>query len=466
MGGGTRVGGGGRVNPERPHVVVVGGGLAGLAAGLAAADGGASVTLLEAKKWLGGATASFARDGLIVDTGQHVFLRCCTAYRAFLDRLHVTSKTFLQPRLDIPVLSPNRRPARLRRGRLPAPFHLGAALARYPFLTVREKTDLARAALKLRTLDPRNPDLDRERFGSWLKMHGQSERAVRYLWDLFALPTLNLRADRASLALAVKVFRTGLLDRNDAADIGLPLIPLSLLHGQPAARALSIARADVRLGARARRVATTGDGALEVSVGGDVLTADAVIVAVPNKAVSELLPLGALPIGDAPDRLGSSPIVNVHVVYDRPVTSLRFAAAVDSPVQWVFDRTEAAGLARGQYLAISLSGADDVVDRPVEWFRATHLPALMELFPMARTATVEKFLITRERTATFRQVPGTARLRPGPITNVPRLYVAGAWTDTSWPATMEGAVRSGVEAARRALMDLGRTGRLPSEVAA
>jgi hydroxysqualene dehydroxylase len=145
---------------------------------------------------------------------------------------------------------------------------------------------------------------------------------------------------------------------------------------------------------------------------------------------------------------------------------LRFAAAVDSPVQWVFDRTEPAGLTEGQYLAISLSGAADVVDDPVERFRERFLPALEALFPRAREASVRAFLVTRERGATFRQGPGTSALRPGPETAIRRLFLAGAWTDTGWPATMEGAVRSGLAAARKALVALGRTERLPAEVAA
>ncbi|MDP8956654.1 MAG: hydroxysqualene dehydroxylase HpnE [Actinomycetota bacterium] len=451
---------------ERPRIVVVGGGLAGLAAGIAAADGGASVRVMEAKKWLGGATASFERDGLVIDTGQHVFLRCCTAYRSFLDRLGVADRTHVQPRMDIPVLSPNRRPARLRRGRLPAPLHLASALATYPFLAMREKVAVARAALRLRTMDATDPSLDSQSFGSWLAANHQSDGAVRYLWNLFALPTLNVSADRASLSLALKVFRTGLLERSDAADIGVPLVPLSRLHAEPASRALAAAGAEIHLGARVRRVLTDEDGVAGVALDDGAVDADAVIVAVPSERVSSLLPPGTF--GDArdPSRLGSSPIVNVHVVYDRTVTPLPFAAAVDSPVQWVFDRTEPAGLRDGQYLAISLSGADDVMDRPVEWFRQTFVPALEELFPPARSARVKKFLVTREPSATFRQEPGTAALRAGTITNVPGVFMAGAWTDTSWPATMEGAVRSGVAAAREALVTLGRTDRLPAEVAA
>jgi squalene-associated FAD-dependent desaturase len=438
-----------------------------MAAALACADAGVQVTLLEAKRWLGGATASFERDGLLIDTGQHVFLRCCTSYLRFLDRLGVLGDTSLQPRMDIPVLAPGRPPARLRRSALPAPLHLGGTLARYPFLTNADRIGALRASLALRRLDPRDPALDGRTFLDWLREHRQSDRAVRYLWDLFALPSLNLPAAEGSLALAVKVFRTGLLERNDAADIGISQVSLGSLHGTAGRAALDGAGAEVVVGARVRGVQLQPEGGVTgVALDDGSLEAEAVIVAVPNDRVAEVMPPRAFADPTAPARLGLSPIVNVHVVYDRRVTRLPFAAAVDSPVQWVFDRTRAAGLDRGQYLAVSLSGAGDVVDRPVEWFRQRFVPALAELFPRAGGASVDRFLVTRERGATFRQVPGTAVLRPGPVTGIPRLFVAGAWTDTGWPATMEGAVRSGVAAARQALLTLGRTERLPAVVAA
>lgn len=450
------------------RVAVVGGGLAGLTAALVCADAGAAVSLFEAKPWLGGATSSFERDGLLLDTGQHVFLRCCVAYRGLLERLGVTSKSWLQPALDIPVLAPGRRPARLGRSSLPPPLHLGPTLLRYPYLGWRDVAGVARAALAMRRLDPEDPSLDERTFGAWLAEHGQSAAAVRYLWDLFALPSLNLAAGEASLALAVKVFRTGLLDRADAADVGLSLEPLRELHGEPAARALAAAGADIRTGARVQAVERGAGPWLGVVVDDERVESDAVVVAVPNDRAAGLLPEGALRDPGAPGGLGASPIVNVHVVYDRRVMDERFVAAVDSPVQWAFDRSEAAGLAPrdGQYLAISLSGADDVADRPVAWFRETFVPALAALFPAAASARVERFLVTRERAATFRQAPLTARLRPGPATAVPGLFLAGAWTATGWPATMEGAVRSGVLAARRALAFLGTHERVREAVPA
>jgi squalene-associated FAD-dependent desaturase len=433
------------------RIVVVGGGLAGMAAALACADAGAPVTLLEARNRLGGATSSFVRDGLTLDTGQHVFLRCCTAYRGFLDRIGATELTFVQPRMDIPVLRPGEPAARLRRSRLPAPLHLAPALLRYAPMGPGDRMRVIRGALALRRVDPSDPAADGETFGAWLRGHRQSPSSVRTLWDLFALPALNLPAERASLAAAAMVFRTGLLERADAADIGLSRVPLAELHGGPAGRALAEAGAAIHTRTPVRELRFEPDAPASVAVEHGVLEAGAVILAVPHDRARQLLPDGAVANADRLAGLGTSPIVNVHVVYDRAVMRVPFAAALGSPVQWVFDRTRAAGLASGQYLAVSLSGADDMVDRPVEWFRRTFLPALADLFPRTQAAQVERFLVTRERAATFRQAPGTAALRPGPVTRIPNLFLAGAWTDTGWPATMEGAVRSGEAAARLAL---------------
>ncbi|HJZ03189.1 MAG TPA: FAD-dependent oxidoreductase, partial [Streptosporangiaceae bacterium] len=184
------------------------------------------------------------------------------------------------------------------------------------------------------------------------------------------------------------------------------------------------------------------------------ILADAVVLAVPHEAAARLIPPGALPDGTVAGwaGLGASPIVNVHVIYDRPVMDQPFAAAIDSPVQWVFDRTRISGLDRtspggAQYLAISLSAADEYVDVPAAALREQFVPALAELFPAAREAQVTEFFVTRERRATFRQAPGTARLRPAAATNLPGLVLAGAWTATGWPDTMESAVRSGLAAA-------------------
>ena len=456
----------------RFRVAVVGGGLAGLSAAIACADQGADVTLFEARSRLGGATFSFRRDGLSVDNGQHVFLRCCTAYRWFLRRVGAEDAVSLQPRLRIPLLAPGGRRSVLARSPVPAPLHLAAALARYPFLSVGDRLRLVRAATAILRLDPvRDRDaLDRQTFAEWLRRHGQSRAAVERLWDLFALPTLNLHAEDASLALAVKVFRTGLLDSSAGGDVGYATRPLSEVHAVPAQRVLRAAgaRVVVRAPVRAVQPAHTGpnvasdDDPPAVVLDGDRVTADAVIVATPHQEAAALLPASAETPGWA--ALGSSPIVNLHVVYDRRVMDDPFAAGVGTPVQWVFDRTAQSGLrsdtepgARsGQYLAVSLSGADAQIDEPTASLRARFLPALEDVLPRARGATVRSFFVTRERAATFRQAAGTAAHRPRTASPWPGVFLAGAWTDTGWPATMEGAVRSGVAAARAALAMRGR----------
>ena len=198
------------------------------------------------------------------------------------------------------------------------------------------------------------------------------------------------------------------------------------------------------------------------------LRPDDVVLAVPPRDAFRIAPVLRDTPAAAAAQLGTAPIVNVHVIYERPVMDLPFVAAVDSPVQWVFDKTRQAGLASGQYLAVSLSAADDIVDLPAAALRQQFLPALEQLFPAAAGNRITDFFVTRERQATFRQAPGCERLRPSAATGVPGLVLAGAWTDTGWPDTMEGAVRSGHNAARELTRELaGRSqASLPAEPAA
>jgi len=431
------------------RVAIVGGGLAGIAAALECADAGAEVMLLEGRPRLGGATFSIRRDGIWMDNGQHVFLRCCSVYRRFLERIDATRLTELQSRLSIPVVSPGGRVARIERARLPAPAHLPPSLARFPYLSRRDRIGIARAVRPLSKLDLADPALDRRTFGSWLKEHGQSPAAVDALWNLIVLPTVNLPATEASLALSAKVFQTGLLESADAGDIGYAAVPLQHLHGDMGTEALERAGVDVRTRTRVDRVEPRGDG-FAVTWNGDGVDADVVVLSVPHDDAADLLPAGALQQASELGYLGASPIVNLHVVYDRAVTDLPFAAGHHTPVQWVFDRSRGTGLEQGRYLAVSLSCAREYIAQKVDELRAQFVPALEQLFPEAASANVELFFVTREQRATFRQGPGTAALRPGPRTRIDGLYVAGAWTDTGWPATMEGAVRSGVAAARLA----------------
>jgi len=435
------------------HVVVVGGGLAGIAAALESADRGARVTLLERRGKLGGLTWSFRRKGRSFDNGQHVFLRCCTAYRGLLDRIGAADMVLLQERLEVPVLAPGGRRAVISRSSLPAPLHLAGSLARYRHLGVGDRLRLARPALAFRRLDLDDPGLDDRAFGDWLRSHGQRHEAIEMLWNLIALPTLNLPADDASLALAAMVFRTGLLDRADAGDIGWSRVPLGVLHGDRAAAALAEAGVEVALTATVDGIDAPRGGPPVVRTGERVIEADAVIVTTPPDVAAELVGEGALgPVG----RLGVSPIVNVHLVLDRRVTDLPMFACVRSPVQFVFDRTDAAHFDGGgepgeQCLSISLSGAESDIGRRPEELISGYLAALGEVLPAVAGARLLDGVVSRERAATFRAVPGTGSLRPTVSTGLEKVFVAGAWCSTGWPATMESAVRSGTAAAAAAL---------------
>lgn len=443
----------------RPQVAVIGGGLAGIAAALDCAQAGASVTLLEVRRRLGGAAYSFERDGLEMDNGQHVFLRCCSAYRALLRRLGSEHLVEVQPRLEIPVLKPGSRTVTLKRGALPAPLQLAGALARYPHLTPFQRLGAARAAFALMRLDPSDASLESATMGEWLARHGQGAEAVAALWDLIALPTLNIPAAQASLALGAFVFRTGMLSGADAGDIGFHRGTLADVIGRPAERALATAGVELRAGWGVERIERTADG-YDIHARGnqDQINAETVIVAVGHTRAGALLE-GLL--GDSARALaglGSSPIVNLHVVYDREVCSHPFAAGVGTPVQYLFDRSAAAGAPAGcQYLAVSLSGAQREMSMSVQQLRECYEPALRQLLPRARRARMESFLVTREHAATFRSVPGVGALRPGPRTAQPGLALAGSWTGTGWPATLEGAVLSGHAAAGEALRALSAT---------
>ncbi len=438
------------------RVAVVGGGLAGLTAADSIARAGHDVTLLEARKRLGGATYSFGRDGFPapVDNGTHIVLGCYTRYLALLRRLGTEGLVHFQPHLRIPVAAPNGRRAMLRAGRLPAPAHAVSAILRYDLLPPGARVRAVLAAARLARLDQRDPAVDAESFGAWLRRNGQGAAELEALWGLICTAALNLDPDEASLALAAMVIRTTFVGARSSSRIGVLTRSLDEVHVEPAHRQLARMGVAVRIGTPVRAIRDSGQG-LVVATDSGSAHYDGVVLAVPNQAAAELLPATAVADQARPDRLGSSPIVNAYLRLDRRVLVEPFLAAVGSPIAFVFDgdrhpsppstgpdarRTE-------QTLSMPISAAEEWLDLPTAQIRRRLLPALEDLLPGMRDAQVLDFVVTRERRATFRQTPGSARLRPGARTRVAGLTLAGAWTDTGWPDTIEGAVRSGEAAA-------------------
>ncbi|HLV99229.1 MAG TPA: hydroxysqualene dehydroxylase HpnE [Ktedonobacterales bacterium] len=445
-----------------PNVIVVGGGLAGIAAACDLADASLPVTLLEARPMLGGKTWSFrdTQTGMPVDNGQHVFLGCCAAYQRFLQRLGVAKATHLQTRLRVPIFAAGQQPATLEAARfpLPAPLHLLPSFLRLPMLSWREKLQAARtlAAIAQAGRSGRSA-YDHLSFADWLRQRGESDNAIKYLWNLITLPTLNENCERASGGLALMVFQEGLLRRAGGARIGYASVGLSDLLCDAAERYLKTRGAAVRLSARVAALVMEDDRLMGVRLAdGAVLPAEQVVLALPHYALASLAPVGchSHPFFARAAQLGVSPIVGVNLWLDRVVLREPLAAVIGrSDTYWVFDKGALLGLdlQGGQYLSVSISGAHRYLDQSREQIIAEVRGDLEAALPALRAAEITHALVIKERQATFAATPGSLAQRLPAATPVPGLFLAGAWTDTGWPATMEGAVLSGHAAARAVL---------------
>jgi squalene-associated FAD-dependent desaturase len=417
---------------KRMRSVVVGGGLAGLAAALDLADAGDDVTLLEARPTLGGAVQTLpAREGdpdPPPDNGQHIALGCCTEYLSFLARIGQAGSVRREP-LGLPVIAKDGKVARI------APGALG--VLRYAHLSFGDRLAIGRVARRLARLEPARHD--GETFAELLRRLGQSQAAIDRFWDVFLRPALNLRCAAVSAAPALFTVQTALLGERDASDVILPLAPLGAMHGEAAGAALQARGAVVRTGERA---VSLEPGAVVLAGGGRV-EADRVVVALPPEESARLL-------GEADPGLEDSPIVSAHLLFDRPILEFELAALLGSPAHWVFDRGALTGQKpeRGQYLTVVSSGAPELLE-----VRGRELVDLLARELTSRLGAAELLWsrVSREPAATFAAGPGTAALRRGVETGRPGVARAGAWTDTGWPATMESAVRSGRAAARHLL---------------
>ncbi len=406
------------------RVAVVGGGLAGLAAAVALQEAGSSVELFERSRLLGGRATSFVVDGHEVDNGQHVFLGCCVELIAFATGLGLAGRMRMQERFDVRVFAPGRPPSRLRAARLPAPWHLAVGFLGYAELGWADRARVARALVAIASRrDDERPLAD------WLRLRRQSDAALAAFWEPFFVPALNAPLDRVTVAEAAFIVTTAFLSDAGAARFGFFTVPLARLAEAAAATldAVHLRTPVVGLERGASGAATalrTADGRL--------LGFDAFVLALPPAALSRVL-------GEAGCELVARPIVDVHLWHDRGPLGFDFAALLRSPVQWVFEKAPG-------YLCCSLSDAGEVVAWPEERLVALAWTAVTERVPALAGARLVRGAATRSPEATYSAPPGVRR--PSAAATAPNVAVAGSWTDTGWPDTMESAVRSGRAAAR------------------
>ena len=425
-------------------IAIVGGGVAGLAAGCALADAGYKVTLFERKPYLGGRASSYEHPGTgeVVDNCQHVLLGCCTNLIDLYERIGSAQDVRWFDTLTF--ITPDGVRSELKPSSLPSPSHSTPAFLRAKFLDARDKIAILRglAAMMRGPLQD-----DGESFLQWLRGHGQTEQAVRRFWEPVLVSALNEDLDRCSLRYASLVFRDSFLKSARAGRMGVPAVPLTELYSK-AKSYIEQRGGAVRLRTAVEQVASNADGAsltLGLDGRGEEFAADVVIVATPWLVAAKLLP----PMAEQLERIESSSITGIHLWFDRSITDLPHAVLLDRTIQWMFHKSllQPQREAAGSYVELVVSASKGLIDKSRQEIIDVAVSELAEFFPAVREAKLEKATVVKELHATYSVLPGADAFRPKQATSDPRVFVAGDWTETGWPATMEGAVRSGYLAA-------------------
>ncbi len=445
------------MSSDSPPIVVVGAGLAGLCAAIDLAEAGRRTVLIERRPFAGGKAYSFRdpRSGMELDNGQHIYLRCCTAYISLLRKLGLRSQMLEQEHLRVPVHKPESgitSPIEATPS-LPPPLHLAASLLRYRHLNWRQKVRLGHPIwTMLRMGDEGRRELDDISFADWLRDQGQSAETVRSFWDLIVLPTCNSRSEAVSARQAILVFQLGLLRDSRAAEIGIAKVGLSTVADR-AIECFRVAGGELRFGSTLSSMDHDNECVTSLALAnGEHIEASGAILAITPQRLKAALTDAWKQRFSALDEFAVSPIVNIHLELDRSVLVESFVAVLDDALQYVFNRSLITGQdGPSQWLTCSLSGAYAAAEQPQRRIVETTLAALRRAFPNAEEANLLQWRVVKELDATFLPRPGLAPYRLGPTTSIRNLVLAGAWTDTEWPATMESAVRSGQAAAAAVL---------------
>lgn len=441
-------------------VTVVGGGVAGLAAACALSDSGWRVRLLERRPYVGGRASSYEHPGTgeVIDNCQHILLGCCTNLIDFYRRLGVQDEIFWSD--TVTFLKPGGRRSTLKSSFLPAPLHTAWSFLGAKCLTLSDKLAIARG---IRGFLHETPADSPESFAQWLARYRQPERAVRRFWNPVLASALNEEPEHISVRYAAKVFREAFLFSAEGGRMGIPRIPLSELYGR-AVEYIEARGGEAHLRASADGFERSGDGWIVRSAGRE-FASDSVVLALPFEALASLL--STLPQNAEADALGAnlaefrhSPITSVHLWFDREITDLTHAALLDTTIQWLYNKSKIAAArseSGGSQVELVISASKSLVpmQRQEVLDLATREMALF--FPAVKDAKLLKAAVTKEVRATYSIRPGLDRIRPSAQSPWPGIYLAGDWTATGWPSTMESGVRSGYLAAEAIARDGGET---------
>ena len=428
-----------------PKVIIIGGGLAGLASAAALASLKFDVELFESRAFLGGRATSWPADAEsteLVDNCQHVLMRCCVNLLDFYRRLGVEQsirfyRTFY-------FIEPGGRISKLERGILPAPAHFAGSFLGMKCLSLRDKIAIARGMLAIRRERTRT-DLDRISMADWLHSHGQTPNAIERFWRQVLVSAINEELERMAAAHGFQVFWLGMLSRGDSYEMGVPAVPLRELYREDVWQ--RVGPVTLRPRSAVSRIEIDGGRVAGIRVAERLHTADSYICALPFERVPALIP----ELGFELDHWEHSPITGIHLWFDRPVTSLPYATLLDRTIQWMFNKSE------GRYVQLVVSASRSLIEKSRADVIALAVSELADFFPLVKSAKLERAHVVKEVRATFSAKPGMAELRPPSQTQFPNLYLAGDWTRSGWPATMEGAVRSGYAAADAIAIQAGQT---------
>ncbi len=430
-----------------PSVIVIGGGLAGLASAAALGGAGFDVDLFESRPFAGGRATSYLLPGETgtIDNCQHILLRCCVNLLDFYRRMGVEDQ--IEFHREFVFIEPGGRRSWLRAGSLPAPLHFTGSFLKLQCLGPADRIAIARGLLALRRERTRRTDLDRITMREWLIEKKQTPLAMRRFWDPVLVSAINEVPERMAALHGFQVFWLGFLARADSYEMGIPRVPLGDLYGAKAWERLPRVRLHFRSPVESLEVR---EGRVRaVLVRGERHTAEYFVSAVPVDRAGALLPDLRLDLTG----FEHSPITGIHLWFDREVTTLPHAALLDRTIQWMFNKD------RGRYLQLVVSASRSLLETKREDVIQLALSELAEFFPEAARAKLENAQVVKEVRATFSAVPGLQARRPPSETAIPNLAVAGDWTRSGWPATMEGAVRSGYLAAEAVMDEAGHPGR-------